>query len=1734
MPSPAAQRAPTGQHARVVSYGPAEESYEFRCQKILYQAFVNEMMEMVAPLETSLDASRLGSTFCESCDYRIAPFLSRPLGNDALLERQLRFEPEYDPSGHVVELGHWTIYRFWRAGFSNFPSCENLARGTAEKLVRKLAGFGRKGSSYAAREVTYKAQTSFIKARVRWATKEDLTEKMTFLPQLAHVNVASSSSRIRLCVVPNRELFVNSELGVRSYNSFIRKNSVILPKFVKLSLVSALSLDFVMIDIEDAYGCLRNSVTDARHAAVFCLKTQNGLPSYDLNQCPDGVMHPLLQTSSSFGQADVSRLSQMALSRMASVYREHKGVGEVEEKILMDIESVLKLFSYADDSQIPALSNRVLDWCQGQGRCPPRPSCQCPIPCKSWDCSSLLITSQDVFTFESFIKKEAKAYLCCMAKAFVRVANFSSHRVKFVKATNVEMQEVLDNAGVTNNQPTPSLELEYDVVRPSPDQVLSEVARMTVGGEEQVDGVTTGEMANQLGKAYANNQTFLKTQRLYICHFVGKSKRKTPTFSSFESLKHHCDAKKVRISKISLSSLCGQFWDPAGVHLSIPRTYAKEAARTHLLNGPQTWQSSVSPKVEGIFWKAIEAYFLTCRLPQPRCNLLLHPAARFVLIGGSDGAENMQSLVVSALSYMTVDKQHVGRAQHLNLANFANNVQIIQNVPLVEVVAFHKLLVTYTQTLVDLRSLGIHIPPSSCYLTVDSKTVLIQIRTRAHLYKKRVSSLISRIQLLLAQFDLNPFQHVYWIDQHALPMGARYHADILSKTKQEKASVESILKDHHDLHSMSWIEDIPPDEWLWLHRDIAVPRLNDRELLQDLGVDEDHLQQIKDFLERPTVVSAAAFSHVDHQGGDREVGGPGAEPPPGALLACTDSVRPPTRGVSSVPDHLPVRPPAVLPTTERAGDDLREETPAQGLADGHAGGVPAQGLADEHTGDDLREETPAQGLADASLPSTGRVSVNWKEELDHLIARKQMYGLGAKSVVSILACVFRFIANLKHQCARRRAGVLQTTVGWPKWLRPWCGKSLCGLQDNPGCGQPHPRLSPPDVWGRPLDSQSHLTRDNSHFLFQKQSSFGYNLGCPEALASVTLKLAAHVIGGDANIDHQEWRVLAFDHLCFLNQDQFEVNGFSVSKFESIWGFYFVAAGRKQRDWIAQEDTVPRLRMVASPSVFATLCLTTAHAASLGESHELSRLYLISLRMMVEKEKKALKVLQRGCSACNLSIAFHQRNDTKMRSNHLGPSGRLTAIGSYPPGLACCQVDLIGPLTYLTKTAQEVKLFLLISVSQTWGQTRLVPIRSKAPESVMLGLKTLSLQSSVRFQLICHDDGGEFRGREGPGGNFYSPMHEVEGQPLVEKWFESFRKGIDEIELQGMGIFVRFGKSRNCAAAERRVADVKAIFKDFHLFTKGSDSTDIHEILFLCALTEHVIHSRPILIYGQQVYSLNTLISLMTNTGYLAAQGDGLEPQGEGVRRKGKVAKICHRLSQLRTQLTRLMMAHHLDTFLDNIHRRERIKTGKGVEELNVGDIVFDSIGFQQTGHISGSLAKIVAIGSSHNHLLVSKAMLKSRGTTFSQVCVARPANELHFVCEGTLEPVAMGELETFNILKYLPQMDQSPPLWTLSNGQQIADNNNEGCTIATPSNDGYVANNGEGSIATPVSGGNVAATSGDVDGPNLNTVSISIVPQKDHVGTEGGGSSKGIAPRNIPHTRTRSGRSVRMPARFLP
>ena len=114
------------------------------------------------PVELSLDVTRLQTIFCGTCDPHPSAFLNLPLGNDSLLEKQLRFEP-----------------------IRSQRTSEGLARETAAKLMKKLASFRRNGRSFACEEVFYKVQKFYARDRVKWATSEHLAGPCAYLLQLA-------------------------------------------------------------------------------------------------------------------------------------------------------------------------------------------------------------------------------------------------------------------------------------------------------------------------------------------------------------------------------------------------------------------------------------------------------------------------------------------------------------------------------------------------------------------------------------------------------------------------------------------------------------------------------------------------------------------------------------------------------------------------------------------------------------------------------------------------------------------------------------------------------------------------------------------------------------------------------------------------------------------------------------------------------------------------------------------------------------------------------------------------------------------------------------------------------------------------------------------------------------------------------------------------------------------------------------------------------------------------------------------------------------------------------------------------------------------------------------------------------------------------------------------------------------------------------------------------------------
>ena len=123
---------------------------------------------------------------------------------------------------------------------------------------------------------------------------------------------------------------------------------------------------------------------------------------------------------------------------------------------------------------------------------------------------------QDLQDYHVFIKKETNGHLLHMATSFLKVSNFSSHRVKFVRGMTEEMQQIIDKSRIVLDQVPAPPAMILDVVRPSRDQIQEELRRCHKQLPPDESGEDTSQDAtSQLGKAYLNEDVFLK-QRVTI------------------------------------------------------------------------------------------------------------------------------------------------------------------------------------------------------------------------------------------------------------------------------------------------------------------------------------------------------------------------------------------------------------------------------------------------------------------------------------------------------------------------------------------------------------------------------------------------------------------------------------------------------------------------------------------------------------------------------------------------------------------------------------------------------------------------------------------------------------------------------------------------------------------------------------------------------------------------------------------------------------------------------------------------------------------------------------------------------------------------------------------------------------------------------------------------------------------------------------------------------------------
>ena len=337
---------------------------------------MQEILESDRPISSSIDCDGQKTPWCIKCDNRNIKLPVWGDQDDILMRRQVTFQPTSATNGDFI------LDRFFRAGFSTFPSCRQFAENTAWKLIMKLDKYKTGEISFMGREIDYKVTKSFVNGRVVWMDEAELAlpVQTTYLAQLCVVNTENLSSPLRLTLISNRPQKCG-EAKFLSFNDMVRDCPVVLPRLHRYYFANHLASSLVFADIQDSFGSILHSAFTARQSLVLCLRDGQGQPTYQLNRSVDGKLHALKPIRAGFGAKDLPGINAYIVRQLVSQYRNHyQGNHKLDEIILNHLDEVCRWATYVDDSYINADHIRVLQYCQAKQIVIPFPTVSA-VPC---------------------------------------------------------------------------------------------------------------------------------------------------------------------------------------------------------------------------------------------------------------------------------------------------------------------------------------------------------------------------------------------------------------------------------------------------------------------------------------------------------------------------------------------------------------------------------------------------------------------------------------------------------------------------------------------------------------------------------------------------------------------------------------------------------------------------------------------------------------------------------------------------------------------------------------------------------------------------------------------------------------------------------------------------------------------------------------------------------------------------------------------------------------------------------------------------------------------------------------------------------------------------------------------------------------------------------------------------------------------------------------------------------
>ena len=256
-------------------------------------------------------------------------------------------------------------------------------------------------------------------------------------------------------------------------------------------------------------------------------------------------------------------------------------------------------------------------------------------------------------------------------------------------------------------------------------------------------------------------------------------------------------------------------------------------------------------------------------------------------------------------------------------------------------------------------------------------------------------------------------------------------------------------------------------------------------------------------------------------------------------------------------------------------------------------------LHNHDDGDGSSSDNDDRENDDEALSGETHERTRWRQQINHLIFRKTLYKLGNRGVISILERVYFYIKRLRiliNLPADEKRKVKQTlreklkTSG--RLFSPYCGDVLC----SPSLGKCTPHIPSPIQDFSFTDKKVKLEKHN---LISGPTRGRQTLGNYEIAPASQLTSSQPFF--DDFTYHQPTRINLFAHLCELFTSNATIKGFQTQSLEGSKGLLYVARGRKQRCYLTSTTVEPRFRILNSKSAFFTLCLASAHSASLGKS-----------------------------------------------------------------------------------------------------------------------------------------------------------------------------------------------------------------------------------------------------------------------------------------------------------------------------------------------------------------------------------------------------------------------------------------------------------------------------------------------------------------------------------------------------